>query len=173
MLRAGFSKGDYQVDITSAESIENLFRKVGSFDALISIAGSAHLGPIQELSERDFMVGIGGKLLAQINLVLIGQQYINANGSFTLTSGILAEDPILTGTACTVADAGINAFVISAAQELKQGVRINAVAPGVVRDSPQLHAYFPGHIPVEMEKVSAAYLRSVLGAANGKVFRAY
>ncbi len=35
--------------------------------------------------------------MGQINLVLIGQHYIRAKGSFTLTSGSLAEDPVVLG----------------------------------------------------------------------------
>jgi hypothetical protein len=35
------------------------------------------------------------------------------------------------------------------------------------------HQFFPGHIPVSMNAVCAAYLKSVLGVANGQVIRAY
>lgn len=173
IVTVGLKSGDYQVDIGSRESIIQLFKDIGSFDSLISITGAAHLGPLTELKEEDLMIGIKSKLLGQINLVLLGMPYINPSGSFTLTSGILAEDPILQGTACTVADAGVNAFVQSASIELKNDVRLNAIAPGVVEDSPALHQFFPGHIPVAMELVTAAYLKSVLGGQNGAIFRAY
>ena len=70
-------------------------------------------------------------------------------------------------------DAAVNAFVKAASTELTNDVRINAVAPGVVEGSPHLHQYFPGNIPVTMEKVSMAYLKSVLGIISGEVIRAY
>ena len=36
---------DIKVDITSTESIENMFKQVGEFDALISTAGPTYVGP--------------------------------------------------------------------------------------------------------------------------------
>lgn len=39
VIHAGSKSGQVQVDITSPSSIENFFRKVGKFDALISTAG--------------------------------------------------------------------------------------------------------------------------------------
>jgi NAD(P)-dependent dehydrogenase (short-subunit alcohol dehydrogenase family) len=173
VIVAGLKSGDIQMDIRSVPSIVNFFDKLGPFDALISTTGAAQLGYLYNLKEEDMMVGIQGKLLAQINLVLVGLKSINAGGSFTLTSGILAEEPIMQGAACTVADAAVNAFVKAAAIELKSGVRINAVAPGVVEDSPALHQFFPNHKPVAMSHVTTAYIKSVLSNCSGEVLRAY
>jgi len=111
--------------------------------------------------------------MGQVNLVLIGQHYINPSGSFTLTSGILSEDPILAGTALSTVNGAINSFVRSASIELKNDVRINAVSPGVVEDSPEFFDAFPGHIPVKMEVVTAAYCKSVMGALSGQIITAY
>ena len=77
------------------------------------------------------------------------------------------------GAACTVADARVNAFVLGASTELQNNVRINPIAPGVVEDSKNPHRYFKGHIPVTMQRVAAAYLKSIYGKQNGKIFRAY
>lgn len=163
----------FKVDTSFKSSIEALFKEIGPFDALVAAMGRAHLGDITGLTDKEFKIGIESKLLAQINLVLIGQHYINDGGCFTLTSGILSEDPIPQGTACTTTDAAVNAFVRAAAIDLKRGIRINAVAPGVVEDAPALFPYFPGHIPVSMQKVAAAYHKSLFGGHTGEVFRAY
>lgn len=173
VIIAGTRTGDLTLDLCRRDSILSFFEKAGHFDALINAAGAAYLGPIQDLEEEHFKIGIESKLLGQINLVLIGQRYVNKGGSFTLTSGIVAEEPIHQGAAAMTVDAGVNAFVKAASAELANDVRINAVAPGVVEDSPHLHRYFPGHVPVSMEKVSMAYLKSVLGILNGEVIRAY
>ncbi len=173
IIQVGSKSGDLRVDIGSYASIEKLFQQTGHFDALVSIAGNARLGGLQELKEADFRVGLEHKLLGQINLVLAALPYVNPGGSFTLTSGILAEEPVLNGVACTTTDAAVNGFVQAAAVSVKQDRRINAVAPGVVEDSPALHAVFPGHIPVTMDKVTAAYLKSILGPSTGQVIRAY
>lgn len=173
VITVGLKSGDFQVDITSEDSIKDLFRATGSFDALISATGDGHFGPIREMTAKDFSVGLNFKLLGQVNLVLIGQKFINPGGSFTLTSGILSEDPIRLGANLSVANAGINAFVLAAAVELDNDVRINAVSPGVIEDSPDLHPFFPGHIPAKMHNVKNAYKKSVLGAGTGKVIKAW
>ena len=64
---------------------------------LISVTGAGHFGPLSATTPDDFKKGINSKLMGQINLVLIGQHYINPRGSFTLTSGILSDDPVLHG----------------------------------------------------------------------------
>ncbi|WP_316762281.1 short chain dehydrogenase [Pedobacter aquatilis] len=173
IIVVGATKGTYQVDITSTESIEKLFARIGNFDALISTAGNGHFGLLKFAKQDDFNIGLQHKLLGQINLVLIGQKFINPNGSFTLTSGILSDDPIKHGSNLSTVNAGINAFAKAAAIELENGVRINAVSPGVVADSPDLHPYFPGHTPAAMEIVVAAYRKSVLGFSNGNTIKAW
>jgi NAD(P)-dependent dehydrogenase (short-subunit alcohol dehydrogenase family) len=140
VIGAGSKSGDIRLDITSPGSIESFYKEVGPFDALISTTGSGHFGPLQKMTDKDFMVGITSKLMGQVNLVLIGQHFINPRGSFTLTSGILSEEPVVAGANLSTVNGAINAFVIGAAIELGNGVRINAVSPGVVEDSP---SYFP------------------------------
>jgi len=173
IIKVGATQGDYQIDITSSESIELFFQKIGSFDALVSTTGKAAFKPLIEMRYNDFQIGLQNKLLGQVNLVLIGQHYINPSGSFTLTSGILSEDPIPSGTALSTVNGAINAFVKAASIELKNNIRINAVSPGVVEESPAYFDAFPGHIPVKMDTVTNAYYKSVMGALNGEVLRVY
>ncbi|MFD2874658.1 short chain dehydrogenase [Mucilaginibacter ximonensis] len=168
VITAGSKSGDYQVDISSTESIENFFKQVGPFDALVSTSGNAHFGPLSALTDTDFRKGVDSKYMGQINLVLIGQHYINPKGSFTLTSGSLAIDPVAYGSAVSSINAAIDGFVRAAAFELENGVRINSVAPDVVEESPAYFPYFPGHIPVKMDKVAQAYVKSVLGHQTGQ-----
>jgi NAD(P)-dependent dehydrogenase (short-subunit alcohol dehydrogenase family) len=170
IISVGSKSGDFQVDMSSLESIESLFQQTGHFDALISVAGDAHFGPLPQMTDPDFRKGINSKVMGQVNLVLTGQRYINPKGSFTLTSGSLAEDPIVYGAAVSAANGALNGFVKGAALELENGVRINAVAPGVVEDSPAYFPYFPGDIPVEMYRVAQAYVKSVLGGQTGQVY---
>lgn len=173
VIKAGSKSGDLQVDITSPESIENFFEQTGKFDALVSATGHAHFGPLATMKDADFRNGINSKLMGQVNLVLIGQHYINPKGSFTLTSGILSEDPIVLGANLSAVNGAINGFVISAAVELENGVRINAVSPGVFEESPDYFPYFPGHIPVAMDRVAQGYIKSVLGFGTGQVIKVY
>jgi NAD(P)-dependent dehydrogenase (short-subunit alcohol dehydrogenase family) len=173
IIRVGSKSGDIHADITSPKSIENLFRQVASFDALVCTAGDAYFGPWKTMTDKEFRKGIDSKLMGQINLVLIGQKYINPKGSFTLTSGVLSQEPVLSGANPATANGAIEAFVRAAAIELENGVRINAVSPTVVEDSPEYFPYFPGHIPVTMKQVIYGYHKAILGAGTGEVIKVY
>ncbi|MDN3580818.1 short chain dehydrogenase [Mucilaginibacter flavus] len=171
VVKAGSKSGDVQVDISSTASIENLYKHVGAFDALVCVSGDGHFGPLGNMTDADFRKGIDSKLMGQVNLVLIGQHYINPKGSFTLTSGSLAEDPIVLGANLSTVNAAIDGFVRGAAIELQNGVRINAVGPTVVEESPGYFPFFPGTIPVTMDRVTQAYVKSVLGAQTGLTYK--
>ncbi|MGN8070351.1 short chain dehydrogenase [Mucilaginibacter sp. SG564] len=171
IIKVGLKSGDHQVDISDTRSIRNLFEKVGRFDALISTTGDAHFGPLKDMADSEFRIGLNSKLMGQINLVLIGQHYINPKGSFTLTSGSLSEDPVTFGAAVSAINGALDSFVKAAAIELENNVRINAIGPDVVEESPQYFPYFSGHIPVTMRRVAQAYVKSVLGAQTGQAYK--
>jgi len=174
VIVAGRNSGTMQVDITSPESINALYSKVGNIDACICTAGTGYYGPFDTMTSEMMLPGIQGKLLGQVNLVLIGKQYLNPGGSFTLTSGIAAEHPARNGTCVAMINGSVNSFVLGAAQELRQERRINAVSPGLVEDSRDRYgAFFPGYNLVPMEKLANAYILSVEGAINGKILKVY
>lgn len=173
IIKVGSSSGDIRADITDSDSIEELFEEVGSFDALVSASGAGHFGAIDEMTEENFRVGLNSKLMGQINLVLKGQEYINPNGSFTLISGILSEDPVYASSNLAAVNGAINGFVKAASMELEDGVRINAISPGVVEDSPEFFDAFPGHKPVAMDDVVLCYRKSILGNISGEVVEVY
>jgi NAD(P)-dependent dehydrogenase (short-subunit alcohol dehydrogenase family) len=166
------SKGcDVQVDITSTESIENMFKQVGPFDALISTAGPTFVGPWKKLTDKAFRQGVEGKMMGQINLVLIGQHYINPKGSFTLITGALSHDPQKNFANASAANGAVEGFVRAAAIELENGIRINAVSPTVIENSPQYFPFFPGDIPVTMQQLEYGFRKAVFGANTGQVIK--
>src|SRR5438477_9490272 len=135
IVRASRNGADAEVDITNAASIEKMYRTIDNIDAVVCAAGPAKFGPLADLTEEDFYVGIRGKMMGQVNLVRIGQKYIDDNGSFTLTTGILADEPVVGSTGLSLVNGAVNSFAIAAAQELPRGQRINVVCPTVVEDS--------------------------------------
>lgn len=166
------SKGcDVQVDITSAESIENMYKQVGPFDALLSTAGPTFVGPWKKLTDTAFRQGVEGKMMGQINLVLIGQHYINPKGSFTLITGALSHDPQKNFANASAANGAVEGFVRAAAIELENGIRINAVSPTVIENSPQYFPFFPGDIPVTMQQLEYGFRKAVFGANTGQVIK--
>lgn len=171
-VTVGNRQGDLQVDITSASSIRDLYEQVGAFDALVSTTGKVHFGALETLNESHYEVGLRNKLMGQVNLVLMGRDYINPGGSFTLTSGVLSHDPVRYGSSASMVNAAIDGFVVGAAIELPNGIRLNAVSPGIVQESVEaMGQFFRGHEPVAAARVALAYSKSVEGLRTGQVFR--
>jgi NADP-dependent 3-hydroxy acid dehydrogenase YdfG len=172
VVSASRNDTDVTVDITSPESIEQMYESVKEIDSVICAAGPAKFGAFAELSEEDFYIGIRGKLMGQINLVSIGQKYLNDGGSFTLTTGVLADDPVAGSTSLALVNGAVNSFAVAAALEMLRGLRINVIAPTVVADAAEKYAdVFPGYDPVSMDRVVNGYVRSVYGKTNGRIFR--
>ena len=171
IIRAASEGGDFQVDITSPEAIEKFFQTVGPFDALISTAGPTFVGPWKKLNDETFRKGVEGKMMGQINLVLIGQHYINPKGSFTLITGALTEEPQINFANASAANGAVEGFVRGAAIELENGIRINAVSPTVIENSPHYFPYFPGEIPTTMKQLEFMFRKSVFGASTGHVIK--
>jgi NAD(P)-dependent dehydrogenase (short-subunit alcohol dehydrogenase family) len=173
VIKVATRGGDIQVDITSTESIENMYKQVGAFDALISTAGPTYVGPWKKMADKEFRKGVEGKMMGQINLVLIGQHYINPRGSFSLITGALSQDPQKNFANASAANGAVEAFVRAAAIELENGIRINAVSPTVIENSPQYFPFFPGDIPVTMQQLEFGFRKSVFGANTGQVIKPY
>jgi NAD(P)-dependent dehydrogenase (short-subunit alcohol dehydrogenase family) len=174
VLIAGRSKGDFQVDIADEQSIKDMYAEVGMFDAVVCIAGEAKWAPFSELSGEDFDIGLRSKLMGQVNLVRLGVAHLNPGGSFTLSTGILAEDPVPMTTSAAMVNGGIHSFVLAVNLELIDDKRINVVALGLVADAVDKYQdYFPGHNPVPMTKVINAYVKSVEGKGSGDIIRVY
>lgn len=174
VIEASRSAGGVSVDITSADSIEEMYKAVGNVDAVVCAAGPAKFVSLAEMTEEDLYIGIRGKMMGQVNLVRIGQKYVKDNGSFTLTTGILADDPIAGSAAVSMINGAVNSFAIAAAQELPRGIRINVVCPTVVEDSAEEYGdFFRGFVPATMDRVVSGYIRSVEGLINGRIIRIY
>ncbi|MBU5347146.1 short chain dehydrogenase [Paenibacillus lautus] len=174
IIQAGRNGTDVTVDITSVDSIKNMYEQVGKVDAVISATGGAHFASITELTPELNEIGIESKLKGQINLVLLGMNYVNNRGSFTLTTGIMMDDPIPQGASAAMANGGVKAFVKSASIEMPRGIRINSVSPNVLQESLGKYGeFFPGFEAVPASRVALAFKKSVEGAQTGQNYEVY
>jgi NAD(P)-dependent dehydrogenase (short-subunit alcohol dehydrogenase family) len=174
VIVAARKSGDVRVDITDSRSIEAMFESVGNVDAVVCIAGEAKWAAFDAMTEEDFYIGLKSKLMGQVNMVRIGHKYLNDGGSFTLSTGILADHPVEFTTSAAMVNGGIHSFVKAASLELKNGFRINVVSSGLVEDAVEKYeTYFPGHNPIPMKKVINGYVKSVEGKGTGEIIRMY
>ena len=170
IVRAGRSSGDLTVDVMNEDSVKAMYAKLGQVDAIVTCVGHVHFGPVATMSPEQFRKGLNDKLMGQVNLVLLGMNNVNDNGSFTLTSGILDRDPVRQGANAAAVNGAIGGFVKGAAIEMPRGIRINAVSPGLLEESAvKYDGFFPGHETVSAARVGLAYAKSVDGALTGQV----
>jgi NAD(P)-dependent dehydrogenase (short-subunit alcohol dehydrogenase family) len=172
VISAGRSSGDVQVDLSDAGSIKAMLEKTGNVDAVISAAGlPLEFKPLSDTTPEDYQNSFNSKGLGQIQLALIGKDYLNDGGSITLTSGILTDNFIKAGSAASMVNAAVDGFVKAAAFELPRGIRINVVSPGLLEESVSVYGdFFPGAETVSSAKVARAFVRSTLGIETGRVF---
>ncbi|KOV86781.1 short chain dehydrogenase [Nocardia sp. NRRL S-836] len=162
--------GDLQYDVTDPAQVADLYAAVGQVDAVAAAAGSVPYKPLAELTVADYQAGLTGKVLSQVALVREGLSHVSPRGSFTLITGVLAREPIVTGAAASLANGAIEAFVRAAAIELAPQ-RINAVSPTVFTESLDVYGdFFPGMKPVPLADVVRAYVRSIEGQQTGQVY---
>lgn len=174
IIIGGRTNGDVIVDIANSKSIKSMFEKIGKIDAIICIAGEAKWENFNKLTEDDYYIGLKSKLMGQVNLVRIGQHFLKPNGSITLSTGILADDPVVKTTSAAMVNGAIHSFVKAVTLEIENGIRVNVVSSGMVEDAYKKYKdYFPGHNPIPMKKVINGYVRSVYGKGNGEIIRIY
>ena len=171
VVPVSFSKSVIKVDIADQTSIIRMFETTGRVDAVISAAGLAKFGPMASLTDADFSLGLENKLMGQVNLVRLGTDHINDNGSITLTSGILSRKPMPGSTAISLVNSALEGFGRAAALEMPRNIRVNIVSPNWVVDTLKAFNMDPS-IGTPVEVVARAYVQSLEGSMNGEVLDA-
>ena len=132
--------GDIGKPETAAKVVEAAIKNFGSIDVLLSNAGIFFTKPFTEFSTADFNGLVSTNLLGflYITQLTVKQMLKQKSGSIVSITAALADQPILGINASVpmITKGGLNSIIRSLAIEYaKQGIRFNAVAPGVV-DTP-------------------------------------
>jgi NAD(P)-dependent dehydrogenase (short-subunit alcohol dehydrogenase family) len=168
IIAASRSKSSIAVDIAQPESIRAMYAQVGQVDAVVSAAGDARFKPFDQLSDDDYAYSIANKLMGQVNLVRYGLANVRDGGSFTLTSGVLAQKPMPGSGAISLVNAGLEGFSRAAALEAPRGLRVNVVSPPWITETLIAYGMDPS-IGLPAATVAKAYVRSVTGSESGVV----
>ena len=166
VIRAGHRNGDYTVDLGSKDSIRSLFEEIGQMDAVVSTAGAAKFAALKDLSDADFQLALNNKLMGQVNLVRVGSEHVNDNGSITLTSGILAHEPMPGSATISMANGALESFAMAAALELGPRIRVNVVSPAFVIETMEMMGMDSTH-GISAADTAKAYLSAIRGSNNG------
>ena len=166
IIAAGYRDGDVTVDLGNAESIKAMFEKTGPVDAVISTAGLANFGPLSEQTDADYTLALNNKLMGQVNLIRLGRDFVNNNGSIILTSGILSRQPMRGSASISMANGALESYVKAAALEL-ENIRVNVVAPAFVKETMEMMG-MDSTYGVSAVDTSIAYDVAVNGDMHGE-----
>lgn len=159
-------KGAVKVDIADPASIKAMYKAVGKVDAIVCVAGNAVFKPLAQLADEDFRFCLDNKLMGQVNVVRYGLDSVNDGGSITVTSGVLAQNPMPGAAAISLVNAGLEGFVRGAALEAPRKIRVNVVSPPWVTETLIAFKMDPS-IGKPAAEVAKAYVKSVTGKESG------
>jgi len=162
--------GDLTEPDIAALCVETALKHFGRLDAVVNVAGGlTTYGPVEQ-------VGVGGfEREIAINLktaFLLSQAAIAAlsasKGSIVNFASVAYYHPQADLAVYSAAKAGVAALTQSLALELHdRGVRVNAVAPGMVRTADNVAAAGPDARFVELEQITDAVLFLASDAGSG------
>jgi NAD(P)-dependent dehydrogenase (short-subunit alcohol dehydrogenase family) len=141
--------GDIGSQETAASAIEAATTHFGTIDVLVNNAGIFRTKPFTEFTTDDFNALISTNLLGflYITQLTVKQMLKQKSGNVVNISAALVDQPVagVNASVSMITKGGLNAVIRSLAIEYaKDGIRFNAVAPGVV-DSP-LHDNEPKNL---------------------------
>jgi NAD(P)-dependent dehydrogenase (short-subunit alcohol dehydrogenase family) len=169
VIGASRSNADVTADIRDVASIRAMYQKVGRLDAVVSAAGSGAWKPLAGLTDEDFAISLGYKLMGQVNVVRYGFEHVHDGGSITTTSGVLAKSPMPGSAAISLVNSGLEGFTRAAALEAPRGIRVNVVSPPWVTETLIAMGSADLSHGLPSATVAQAYVRSVTGNETGQV----
>ncbi len=132
--------GDIGRQETGAKAVEAAITHFGRIDVLVNNAGIFRTKPFIEFTTDDFNALVSTNLLGflYITQFTVKQMLKQRSGNVVNISAALVDQPVASvhASVSMITKGGLNAVIRSLAIEYaKDGIRFNAVAPGVV-DSP-------------------------------------
>jgi NAD(P)-dependent dehydrogenase (short-subunit alcohol dehydrogenase family) len=133
-------EGDIGKQQTAADAVEAAIKNFGTIDVLVNNAGIFLTKPFTDFTPEDFDALISVNLLGffYITQFTVKEMLRQKSGGVVTITAALADRPIAgeNGSISMITKGGLNAATESLAVEYaKDGIRFNAVAPGVV-DTP-------------------------------------
>jgi NAD(P)-dependent dehydrogenase (short-subunit alcohol dehydrogenase family) len=140
-------------DVTSDESVANLFRNCGPVDHVVVTAAQLRTGPFKTVAMEDVRGTMEGKFWGAWRVAKHAD--IRAGGSLTLVSGFLSVRPRPNSAIVGAANGALESLSRALALELAP-VRVNCVSPGII-DTP-IRAAMPEASRLDMLAKTAAAL---------------
>jgi NAD(P)-dependent dehydrogenase (short-subunit alcohol dehydrogenase family) len=129
--------GDISKQDTAAKAVEAAVKHFGSIDVLVNDAGIMRTKPFTDFTSEDFNALVSVNLLGFLYMtqLTVKQMLKQKSGSVVTITAALADLPVagVNASVSMMTKGGLNTLTRSLAIEYaKEGIRFNAVAPGVV-----------------------------------------
>jgi NAD(P)-dependent dehydrogenase (short-subunit alcohol dehydrogenase family) len=144
---------DIAADVTSDESVADLFRKCGLVDHVVVTAAQLRTGPFKTVAMDDVRATMESKFWGAWRVARFAE--IRPGGSLTLVSGYLSTRPRPGAAIVGAVNGALESLTKSLALELAP-IRVNAVSPGTI-DTP-IRASMPEAARRDMLAKTAASL---------------
>ena len=146
--------GDIGKQETAAKTVEAAIARFGTVDVLVNNAGIYYVKPFIDFTADDFNTLVSTNLFGFIFItqLAVKQMLKQKSGSVVTITGALADNPIagVNASVSMITKGGLNTITRHLAIEYaKEGIRFNAVAPGVV-DTP-LHKNDPKDVLMTLQ----------------------
>ena len=174
--------GDIGKQETAAKAVEAAIKHFATIDVLVTNAGIYYVKSFTDFTTEDFNALVSVNLLGFIYItqLTVKQMLKQKSGSVVSITASLADHPIagVNASVSMITKGGLNSVIRSLAIEYaKEGIRFNAVAPGVVdtplhKDDPKdfLKTLQPmGRIASVRDVVDAVLYLAHAGQVTGEV----
>jgi 3-oxoacyl-[acyl-carrier protein] reductase len=124
-------------DLSSLSSVQEAFGKVidtyGCLDILVSNAGISESTPFDKYTEEIFDKVLDLNVKGVFNAIRVASECMKDKGVILSTSSMVSISGQPRGVAYPVSKFAVNGLTVSLARELgPRGIRVNAVAPGII-----------------------------------------
>ncbi|MEH7225175.1 SDR family NAD(P)-dependent oxidoreductase [Bacillus sp. JJ1566] len=175
LKKEGYEAYGFAADVTNKAQVKNMVNYVietfGKIDVLVNNAGGALRTPkrFEEITEEhwDLVLDVNLKGTFLVSQAVVSYMKENGGSIINLSSIGGRTASIVTGVSYAAAKAGVVGFTRRLAKELGPfGIRVNAIAPGLVLSGERLQETWETMVEVEKEEVLDAIPLRRLGTID-------